>query len=107
MAMARFFYKDADVKILDEPSSSMDVFAHDKTLAQVLKKKDSTVFLISHRLIDYRNIDRVISLENGRVVEDDAPDILRTKGGMFSSWLKTSAVDNGDNHFSSQILQGS
>ena len=107
MAMARFFYKDADVKILDEPSSSMDVFAHDKTLAQVLKKKDSTVFLISHRLIDYRNIDRVISLENGRVVEDDAPDILRTKGGMFSSWLKTSAVDNGDNQFSSQILQGS
>lgn len=96
MAMARFFYKDAAVKLLDEPSSSMDVFAHDKTIKQVLKKKDSTVVLVSHRLIDYRNIDRVISVENGKIVEDDAPENLRTKGGMFSSWLKTGAIDNED-----------
>lgn len=93
MAMARFFYKDAAVKILDEPSSSMDVFSHDKTLAYVLGEKDRTVFLISHRLIDYRNIDRVISLENGSVVEDDAPEILRTQNGLFSSWLKANAIE--------------
>lgn len=96
MAMARFFFKESSVKILDEPSSSMDVFSHDRMLASVLGEKESTVFLISHRLVDYRSINKVVSLDGGRVIENDSPEVLKLQNGMFSDWIKANVIDNED-----------
>ena len=87
MAMARFFYKKAPLLVLDEPSSSLDVFAQDKTLSYILEKEECTVLLISHRLVPLDRIDKVISLVDGTIVEMGSPEMLVKEDGFFSNWL--------------------
>lgn len=96
MAMARFFCKEAKFKILDEPSSSLDVFSQERTLSQMLDEKESTVLLASHRFIGMINICRVISLCGGTIVEDDTPQHLEKKNGFYALWKSASLNESRD-----------
>lgn len=71
IALARVLYKDADIVILDEPSSALDPIAEynlNLTITEISKSR--TVIFISHRLSTTRNSDRIIFLSNGEILAE-------------------------------------
>ncbi|OQP66274.1 hypothetical protein A3860_12275 [Niastella vici] len=70
LAVARMFYRNAAVTILDEPTASIDAVTEEKifsTLEQNLQ--GNTVILITHRFSTVKNADQIILLEHGRIIE--------------------------------------
>ena len=86
VAFARAFLADPAVLILDEATSSLDVpteRAVQAALESVLA--DRTALIIAHRLSTVLIADRVLVVEDGRVVEDGAPSDLVTETGRFAT----------------------
>ncbi len=89
MAIARAILSRAPILILDEPTASLDVEAE----AEVLNALDKlvvgrTVLMISHRLSTLGQVDEIIVLKDGRIVEQGTYKELRRAGGVFAGLLK-------------------
>jgi ATP-binding cassette, subfamily B, bacterial len=70
LAIARAFLKNAPILILDEPTSALDSETESKILnAMVRLMKNRTTFIITHRLSMLQWIDRIIEIEDGKIVE--------------------------------------
>ncbi len=85
VAIARAILKNAPILVLDEATSSLD--SHSEALIQdALKKlmKGKTVIVIAHRLSTIRQMDRIIVLENGRIIDQGSHDSLLKKGGLYA-----------------------
>ena len=88
LAIARAILRDAPILILDEPTASLDVEAE----AEVMRALDTlitgrTVIVISHRLSTLGNVDEIIVLGDGRVVEKGNYKELKRQGGVFRRLL--------------------
>ncbi len=92
IAIARVILKDAPILILDEATSALDSeveAAIQKTLYGVMQGK--TVIAIAHRLSTIAAMDRIVVLDEGRVVEDGPHDDLLAAGGLYASlWRRQS-----------------
>ncbi len=85
VAIARAFLKNAKVLLLDEATSSLDSESENmirKALEELMQGK--TVIAIAHRLSTLRAMDRIIVIDDGRVVEDDSHENLIKLGGIYS-----------------------
>ncbi len=92
LAIARVFYKNAGLMILDEPSSALDPIAeYQLNHAMLEATKDKSVIFISHRLSTTRLADRIIMLENGEIVEQGKHDELLALGGKYAQMWKVQA----------------
>ena len=92
IAISRAFYKDADILIMDEPSSALDPIAeYELNKAMQSAAKGKTVFYISHRLSTTRDADRILMLENGRIVEEGTHDSLLKKNGRYAEMWRVQA----------------
>jgi ATP-binding cassette subfamily B protein len=93
IAIARAYMRDADLIILDEPTAALDakseaeVFERFKTLA-----RGKTALLISHRFSTVRMADRIIVLEEGRIIEAGSHAELVTKGGVYAELFELQAA---------------
>ncbi|NCT55935.1 ABC transporter ATP-binding protein [bacterium] len=84
IALARSFYKDSPILILDEPTSAIDPKAEYEIFQKLFDfAKNKTVIIISHRFSTVRNADRIIVLDNGKIVEEGSHAQLIAKGGMY------------------------
>jgi ATP-binding cassette subfamily B protein len=84
IAIARAFLKDAPILLLDEATAALDSESEEairEALARLMRGR--TVIAIAHRLATLRNFDRVIMLQNGRIIEDGPPDRLMQGGGPY------------------------
>jgi ATP-binding cassette subfamily B protein len=89
IALARAFLKDAPVLVLDEATSALDSeveAAIQSTLADVMEGK--TVIAIAHRLSTLAAMDRIIVLDQGRIVEDGTHDDLLARRAGFMRLLE-------------------
>lgn len=92
LAIARVFYKDVGLMILDEPSSALDPIAeYQLNHAMLEATKDKTVVFISHRLSTTRLADRIVMLENGCIVEQGSHEELLTKNGKYAEMWRVQA----------------
>lgn len=92
IAISRAFYKDADILIMDEPSSALDPIAeYELNKAMESAAKGKIVFYISHRLSTTRDADRIILLENGRIVEEGTHDSLLAMNGRYAQMWRVQA----------------
>ncbi len=88
LAIARAFYKDAQMVVLDEPSSALDPIAEyqlNKTMLQAAEGK--SVVFISHRLSTTRHANRIFMMEQGKVIEEgDHEELVGIKGKYAAMW---------------------
>lgn len=92
IAISRAFYKDADILIMDEPSSALDPIAeYELNKAMESAAKGKTVFYISHRLSTTRDADRIILLEKGRIAEEGTHESLLAMNGRYAQMWRVQA----------------
>ncbi len=85
IAIARAILKDAPLLLLDEATSALD--AESEVLVQQglnAAMRGRTTLIIAHRLATVQKADRIVVLEQGRIVETGAPEDLRKQGGLYA-----------------------
>ncbi|MBS1906690.1 MAG: ABC transporter ATP-binding protein [Actinobacteria bacterium] len=94
ISFARAFLADPAVLILDEATASLDI-PSERLIQDALQTllADRTAIIIAHRLSTVAIADRVLVMEHGRIIEDDAPDVLIAGTGKFAqlhaAWQQT------------------
>lgn len=92
LSVARAFYSDADILILDEPTASLDAIAEQEIYMQFDKLREGkTSIFVSHRLSSATIADTVIVLENGAVAETGTHDELMARHGKYHKLFSTQA----------------
>jgi len=92
IALARFFYRDSDIVIFDEPTASIDPVSEYKIFNRIYKHiKNKTVIIISHRFSTVRQADRIIVLSKGRIVEDGSHEELMKNDSLYAKTYRLQA----------------
>ncbi|WP_433528241.1 ABC transporter ATP-binding protein [Micromonospora sp. CA-263727] len=90
---ARGFLRDADLLIMDEPSSALDPRAEDALFQAIRDRQGHRItILISHRLANVRHADRIYVLHHGRLVEAGTHDHLMAAGGRYADLFTLQAA---------------
>lgn len=77
LAVARMFYRQAAVTILDEPTASIDAVTEEKIFTTLEKNmQGKTVILITHRFSTVKNADKILMLEHGAIIEQGSHKAL-------------------------------
>lgn len=83
--MARAFYKEASILILDEPTAALDPLAEQEIYEKYVEMSEGrTSLFISHRLASTRFCDRIWLMENGRITEQGSHEELMEKNGAYA-----------------------
>lgn len=96
ISVARAFLKNAPILILDEPTSSVD----SKTEAVILEALDRlmvgrTTFMIAHRLSTLHHADRILVLDQGRLIEQGTQEELLRRGGLYRQLYEAQTASKG------------
>lgn len=83
LALARNFYRDAPIVILDEPTSAIDALAESRIFDRLFHQADKTFIIVSHRLTTIRKADIIYVIEQGKVVEQGVHAELVAKKGHY------------------------
>ncbi len=86
LSIARAILKDPEILILDEATSSLDTESEQKVqnaIDQLIS--DRTVIVIAHRLSTIVNADKILVLDQGKLVEEGTHELLLTKNGIYST----------------------
>jgi ATP-binding cassette subfamily B protein len=89
ISIARALLKDAPIVLLDEATASLDVENETKiqtAISELVKSK--TVIIIAHRMRTVANADKIVVLENGKVIESGSPEELKKQNAIFSKMME-------------------
>ena len=93
LSIARAFYSEADILILDEPTASLDPLAEQEIYNQFDRlRADKTSVFVSHRLSSATTADVIVVLENGEIVESGTHQQLMEQGGKYHHLFTTQAA---------------
>nr|MBP9670725.1 ATP-binding cassette domain-containing protein [Candidatus Woesebacteria bacterium] len=92
IAIARIFYRDSSVMILDEPTASIDAVSEYKIFNELYRAiTGKTLIIVSHRFSTVRNAERILVLDNGNVAESGTHEELLELDGLYSHSFRLQA----------------
>lgn len=96
IAVARALLKDAPILLVDEATAALDT-ENQAVIAETLARMRGrrTLVVIAHQLSTVALADHIVVLENGCIVEQGAPDTLRTAGGRYALFLHQRQMAKG------------
>ena len=89
MALARNFYREAPIIILDEPTSAIDALAESRIFSHLFADTSQTLIIISHRLTTIERADVIYMLKDGEIVEQGTSKELIAKKGEFYTMFES------------------
>lgn len=94
VAIARAIYKNSDLIVLDEPTSAIDPLEETKLYNKLIEiSKNRTSVMVTHRLGLARYMDRIIVVDNGKIIEEgNHESLLRSSGKYNDMWKLQSDV---------------
>jgi ATP-binding cassette subfamily B protein len=93
LALARLLYRQADLWILDEPTSNLDPEAEAAIFAELKEQLHGRMgVVISHRFSTVRVADRIYVIQDGRVAECGSHDELIARGGRYAELFELQAA---------------
>ena len=93
ICIARAIYKDPPILIFDEATSSLDSESESsvqKAIEEVMKNRTSII--IAHRLSTVKNVDKIIVVDNGKIVEIGKHEDLIKSNNVYSKFIKMQNV---------------
>ncbi len=90
VALARVLLKDPAIFVLDEATASVDPFTETQIqegLETVMR--DRTAIVIAHRLSTVKHVDRIVVMEQGKIIEEGSHDQLMVQGGHYAELYNT------------------
>jgi len=88
LAIAKIFLKDPKIIILDEPTSALDSFSEEQiTIAMENLFKNRTVIIIAHRLQTVRNANKILVMENWKIIEEGKHEELVEQWWVYKKML--------------------
>jgi len=92
LSVARAFYKDSDILILDEPTASLDPLAEQEVFNQFAAlSKDKITIFVSHRLSSAVTASKIVVLDGGTVAEEGTHTALMEQKGKYHALFSTQA----------------
>lgn len=96
LAIARALLADFPILILDEPGEHLDTATADALVTDLLDvTRLRTTLLITHRLVGLEQVDEILAIEQGKIVERGTHAQLAAHGGRYAAWFRR-AMGNGD-----------
>ncbi|NCI47054.1 peptidase domain-containing ABC transporter [Sediminibacterium soli] len=98
IAIARALYRNPEILILDEATSSLDPFSEQKVQETLrwFASSGKTIIVIAHRLSTIRNCDTILVLKQGKLIEEgDHEKLLATGGEYHALWQHHAGLVNG------------
>jgi len=85
IAIARALLRDAPILLLDEATSALDA-ASEQLVAEALARlgRGRTTIVIAHRLSTVRGADKIVVMDQGRVIDQGTHDVLLERGGLYA-----------------------
>lgn len=85
LAIARAFFRDAKLLVLDEPTSAVDSISEEKIFDNIKENStEKTTLIVSHRFATVRKAGRILVLNDGKIVEDGSHSQLMGQNGLYS-----------------------
>ena len=85
VSIARALIKRPDMLLLDDCLSAVDTETEERILAAIHRQSSTCTLMVSHRLASLRGADRILVLNEGKVVEQGTPDELIKAGGLYAT----------------------
>ena len=90
VALARLFFDESKIIILDEATSAMDNITEKKVMENIINQlKDKTLIIIAHRLETIRKVETIYVLSEGNIKEYGDYKTLLNKNGYFTKLYKS------------------
>jgi ATP-binding cassette subfamily B protein len=85
-AIARALHVNPRVLVLDDAFSAVDTHTEDEILQRLREvRRGRTTLIVSHRISTVRDADRIVVVEEGRIVEEGSHDVLVAHGGLYAA----------------------
>ena len=95
IAFARAYIRDPKILILDEATSNIDTETENIIQKGINElKKDRTTFIVAHRLSTIKNVDKILVLSHGKIIEDGNHDQLMNKNGIYKKMYLKQIKEN-------------
>ncbi len=91
IAIARIFLTNPDILLLDEITSALDVHTEQEIISNIFEVfKDKTILIVAHRLSNIANCNKILYIEDGRILEEGSfEELIKKQGNFYALYRKS------------------